>query len=288
MGRRHGLVDFTNPAAREWFAGKVRALLDSGVDAIKTDFGERVPMDVVWHDGSDPHRMHNYYTLPVQPDGVRRGCEAHAGDGEAVLFARSATVGGQQFPVHWGGDCESTYESMAESLRGGLSLGLGGFGFWSHDIGGFEGTPPAGLFKRWVAFGLLSSHSRLHGSSSHRVPWAFGEEAVDVTREFAELKNRLMPYLWAAAVRGAPGRDPGDAGDAAGVPGRPHVRHAGPPVHARARPAGRPGVLRRAATSSSTSGGQWGGCSTDRCDGPGWVRQPHDFDSCRCSCGPAR
>jgi alpha-D-xyloside xylohydrolase len=90
---------------------------------------------------------------------------------------------------------------MAESLRGGLSLGLGGFGFWSHDIGGFEGTPPAGLFKRWVAFGLLSSHSRLHGSSSHRVPWAFGDEAVEVTRAFARLKNSLMPYLWGAAVQ---------------------------------------------------------------------------------------
>ena len=104
------------------------------------------------------------------------------GADDAVLFARSATVGGQRMPVHWGGDNTSTYESMAESLRGGLSLALSGFGFWSHDIGGFEGTPPAGLFKRWVAFGLLSSHSRLHGSSSHRVPWAFGEDAVQVTR----------------------------------------------------------------------------------------------------------
>ena len=106
-----------------------------------------------------------------------------------MLFARSATVGGQQFPVHWGGDCESTYQSMAESLRGGLSLGLGGFGFWSHDIGGFEGTPAAALFKRWTAFGLLSSHSRLHGSESYRVPWAFDEEAVDVTREFARAEE---------------------------------------------------------------------------------------------------
>jgi alpha-D-xyloside xylohydrolase len=110
-------------------------------------------------------------------------------------------VGGQQFPVHWGGDCESTYTAMAESLRAGLSLGLGGFGFWSHDIGGFEGTPSAGLFKRWVAFGLLSSHSRLHGSDSYRVPWAFDDDAVEVTREFAHLKNALMPYLWGAAVQ---------------------------------------------------------------------------------------
>jgi alpha-D-xyloside xylohydrolase len=195
-----GLVDFTNPAAREWFAGKVRGLLESGVDAVKTDFGERIPTDVAWFDGSDPERMHNYYTY-LYNRTVFAAVEAHRGAGEAVLFARSATVGGQRFPVHWGGDCESTYASMAESLRGGLSLGLGGFGFWSHDIGGFEGTPPAGLFKRWVAFGLLSSHSRLHGSSSHRVPWAFGEEAVEVTRAFARLKNSLMPYLWAAAVQ---------------------------------------------------------------------------------------
>jgi alpha-D-xyloside xylohydrolase len=194
-----GLVDFTNPAARDWFAAKVRAVLDSGVDAVKTDFGERIPEDVVWFDGSDPHRMHNYYSY-LYNRTVFETVEAHRGAGEAVLFARSATVGGQRFPVHWGGDCESTYASMAESLRGGLSLGLGGFGFWSHDIGGFEGTPPAALFKRWVAFGLMSSHSRLHGSSSHRVPWAFDEEAVEVTRRFAGLKNSLMPYLWAAAV----------------------------------------------------------------------------------------
>jgi alpha-D-xyloside xylohydrolase len=194
-----GLVDFTNPAARTWFAGKVRTLLDSGIDAIKTDFGERVPTDVVWHDGSDPALMHNYYTL-LYNQTVFDEVRAARGEGEAVLFARSATVGGQQFPVHWGGDCESTYQSMAESLRGGLSLGLAGFGFWSHDIGGFEGTPSAALFKRWTAFGLLSSHSRLHGSESYRVPWVFDDEAVDVTREFAELKNRLMPYLWGCAV----------------------------------------------------------------------------------------
>jgi alpha-D-xyloside xylohydrolase len=193
------MVDFTNPSAREWFAAKVRALLGSGVDAIKTDFGERIPVDVVWHDGSDPALMHNYYSFLYNKAVFDEVVRAR-GEGEAVLFARSATVGGQQFPVHWGGDCESSYQSMAESLRGGLSLGLAGFGFWSHDIGGFEGTPGAALFKRWTAFGLLSSHSRLHGSESYRVPWAFDEEAVDVTREFAELKNRLMPYLWGCAV----------------------------------------------------------------------------------------
>ena len=189
------LVDFTNPAARTWYAGKLKLLLDQGVDAFKTDFGERIPTSGVrWYDGSDPEKMHNYYAQ-LYNQCVFELLEGTRGRGEAVLFARSATAGGQQYPVHWGGDCESTFSAMAESLRGGLSLALSGFGYWSHDIGGFEGTPDPAVFKRWLAFGLLSSHSRLHGSDSYRVPWAFDEEAVEVTRIFTELKLSLMPYL---------------------------------------------------------------------------------------------
>ena len=192
------IVDFTSPAATAWFQDKLRVLLDSGVDAFKTDFGERIPLDVVYADGSDPERMHNWYTQ-LYNRAVFEVLEERRGVGEAVLFARSATVGGQSLPVHWGGDSTSSFASMAETLRGGLSLAMSGFAYWSHDIGGFEGTPDAEVFKRWVAFGMLSSHSRLHGSGSYRVPWAFDEEAVDVTRTFAELKARLMPMLWAAS-----------------------------------------------------------------------------------------
>ncbi|GGZ14633.1 alpha-xylosidase [Streptomyces nitrosporeus] len=193
------LVDFTNPAAAAWYNGKLRLLLDQGVDCFKTDFGERIPTDVVWHDGSDPERMHNYYAQ-IYNRTVFDLLERERGTGEAVLFARSATAGGQQYPVHWGGDCFASFTAMAESLRGGLSLSLSGFGFWSHDIGGFEGTPDPAVFKRWLAFGLLSSHSRLHGNVSYRVPWEFGEEAVDVARKFTLLKHRLMPYLYAVAA----------------------------------------------------------------------------------------
>ncbi|MEP6560291.1 MAG: alpha-xylosidase, partial [Nakamurella sp.] len=192
------LVDFTNPAAAQWFSSHLERLLDQGVDAFKTDFGERIPTDVNWSDGSDPERMHNYYAQ-LYNRTVFDLLERRRGAGEAVLFARSATAGGQQYPVHWGGDCDSTYASMAETLRGGLSLAASGFGYWSHDIGGFEGTPDAGVFKRWLAFGLLSSHSRLHGSGSYRVPWAFDEEAVEVARRFTRLKMSLMPYLAGAA-----------------------------------------------------------------------------------------
>ncbi|HIT90924.1 MAG TPA: alpha-xylosidase [Candidatus Merdenecus merdavium] len=195
-----GLVDFTNPKAAAWYTSKLKELLDMGVDCFKTDFGERIPVDVVYHDGSDPKAMHNYYTQ-LYNKAVFDLLIQERGEGEGVLFARSATAGGQQFPVHWGGDCSATYPSMAESLRGGLSFMMSGFSFWSHDIGGFEMTSTADVYKRWMQFGLLSTHSRLHGSKSYRVPWLFDEESNDVCRTFTKLKLRLMPYLYGMAVQ---------------------------------------------------------------------------------------
>lgn len=197
-----GVVDFTNPEACEWYASKLRRLIRMGVDCFKTDFGERIPTDVVYADGSEPLKMHNYYTF-LYNKVVFDLLEEELGKGEAVLFARSATAGSQQYPVHWGGDCAANYPSMAESLRGGLSLGLSGFGFWSHDIGGFESSSTADVYKRWIAFGLLSSHSRLHGSKSYRVPWLYDEESVDVLRHFTQLKCRMMPYLFSKAIEAA-------------------------------------------------------------------------------------
>lgn len=189
------IVDFTNPEARKWYTGKLETLMDMGVDCFKTDFGERIPVEAVYSDGSDPVKMHNFYTY-IYNKTVFEVIKKKKGEKEAVLFARSATAGGQKFPVHWGGDCWSDYVSMEESLRGGLSLTSSGFGFWSHDIGGFEDKSTPDVYKRWCAFGLLSTHSRLHGSSSYRVPWNYDDEACEVVSFFAKQKAALMPYLY--------------------------------------------------------------------------------------------
>ena len=205
------LVDFTNPEACEWYKSHLERLIDMGVDSFKTDFGERIPVQdefygidalkygIKYYDGSEPKKMHNYYTQ-LYNKVVFELLVEKLGNEQACVFARSATVGGQNFPVHWGGDCLSNYPSMAESLRGGLSLSLCGFGYWSHDIGGFEEGCTADIYKRWTQFGLLSSHSRYHGNVEYKVPWIYDEEAVEVTRKFTKLKMKLMPYLFKYAV----------------------------------------------------------------------------------------
>lgn len=191
------IVDFTNPDAVSWYQGYLKELLRQGVDVFKTDFGERIPIEEVkFFDGSDPKKMHNYYTL-LYNKVVTEAIADVKGKKEALVFARSATVGSQCYPVHWGGDSSSNYSSMAETLRSGLSFGMSGFGYWSHDISGFEATATPDLYRRWTQFGLLSSHSRYHGSTTYKVPWLYGEKSVENTKKYTNLKLKLLPYLMA-------------------------------------------------------------------------------------------
>jgi len=274
-----GIVDFTNPEACKWFAGKLRGLLKMGVDAFKTDFGERIPTDVVYHDGSDPFKMHNYYTY-LYNKTVFDLLREERGENDAIVFARSATTGGQQFPVHWGGDSTATFESMAESLRGGLSLGLSGFGFWSHDIGGFEKTASADVYKRWTAFGLLSSHSRLHGSSSYRVPWNYDEEAVTVLSKFTKLKCSLMPYLYRAAIQAHEKGTPMLRAMALEFPNDPACDYLDLQYMLGDSLLVAPVFSHKGNVNYYIPEGKWTNLLNGRViEGPGWVQETHDFMS---------
>ncbi|MGA2118599.1 MAG: TIM-barrel domain-containing protein [Bryobacteraceae bacterium] len=190
------ILDFSNPAAVAWYQGKLAELLRMGAAAIKVDFGESAPMTGLYASGLTGFYEHNLYPLRYNKAVADITRET---TGENIIWARSAWAGSQRYPIHWGGDGGSTDTGMAATLRGGLSLGLSGFTFWSHDIGGYAGKTPEELYRRWLPFGMLSSHSRSHGMPP-KEPWLFSPAFTEDFRRAAELKYRLMPYVYAQAM----------------------------------------------------------------------------------------
>jgi alpha-D-xyloside xylohydrolase len=189
------VLDFSNPATVKWYQDNLAGLLKMGVGAIKVDFGEAAPLTGIYASGRSGFYEHNLYPLRYNKavaDITYRISGAH------IMWARSAWAGSQRYPLHWGGDAAAMDIGMAATLRGGLSLGLSGFTFWSHDIGGFAAPSPAELYRRWMPFGMLTSHSRCHGIPP-KEPWLIGAAFMDDFRRADELKYKLMPYVYAQA-----------------------------------------------------------------------------------------
>ena len=180
------VIDYSNPAAASWYGAKISKLIEQGVSAIKTDFGDCIPPDAHYLNISG-RKFQNLYSLAYNAAIRKATSSINANTGQ---WARSGTAGSQRYPVHWGGDSQCSWSALQGSLKATLSVGLSGFAFFSHDIGGFIGKPTRELYVRWAQLGLLSSHSRTHGAGDEngREPWFFGDEAVEVFRKFAVLR----------------------------------------------------------------------------------------------------
>lgn len=191
------VIDFSNPKAVKYYQSLLGNLLKLGVGAIKADFGEDAPLHGIYASGRTGFYEHNLYPLRYN-----KAVSEITNDitGENIIWGRSAWAGSQRYPLHWGGDAENTNSAMAATLRGGLSFGLSGFTYWSHDVGGFVETAPRDLYKRWLAFGVLTSHTRCHGQPP-REPWTYDVEFENDFRRAVELKYSLMPYIYAQSKK---------------------------------------------------------------------------------------
>ncbi len=189
------VLDFSNPETVEWYQGKIKGLLDLGVGVIKVDFGEAAPFYGLYASGSTGFYEHNLYPLRYNKAVSDITKEAN---GERIIWARSTWAGSQRYPLHWGGDPANTNTAMAATLRGGLSIGLCGFSFWSHDIGGFVLQTPEDIYRRWTPFGMLTSHVRSHGAPPTE-PWEYGEDFMNAFRKADNMRYMLMPYIYAQA-----------------------------------------------------------------------------------------
>lgn len=191
------VLDFTNPKTVEWYQGHIAHLINEGVSVIKGDFGEAAPFNGLYHNGRTGYYEHNLFPLRYNK-ALWEAVDKNSPDGGGVIWGRSAWAGSQRYPLHWGGDAATNNTGMMGDLRGGLSIGLSGFSFWSHDIGGFVTASPEDIYRRWLPFGFLSSHTRAHGAPPTE-PWLISESFTDAFRDCAEMKYRLMPYVYAQA-----------------------------------------------------------------------------------------
>lgn len=193
------ILDFSNPETVAWYQEKIAGLLEQGVAVIKVDFGEAAPVDGLYHSGRTGFFEHNLYPLRYNKTVAEVTREV---TGESIIWARSAWAGSQRYPLHWGGDAASTDIGMAAELRGGLSFGVSGFSFWSHDFGGFTMATPENLYRRWTAFGAFSSHSRSHGIPPKEA-WEYSDDFLNYFRKTIETRYMLMPYIYAQALHSA-------------------------------------------------------------------------------------
>ncbi len=189
------VLDFTNPDTVDWYQGKLAGLLKQGVSVIKVDFGEAAPLEGIYANGKTGFYEHNLYPLRYNK-AVAEITQKVTGD--TIIWARSTWAGSQRYAVHWGGDPANTDGAMTSSLRAGLSMGVSGFSFWAHDIGGFVKSCPEDLYRRWTPFGMLSSHTRSHGTPPTE-PWEYGEDFMNAFRQADDMRYRLMPYIYAQA-----------------------------------------------------------------------------------------
>ena len=189
------VLDLSNPKTVKWYQEKIANLIKLGVGAIKCDFGEAAPYDGFYYSGRGGLYEHNLYPVRYNK-ALFEAVKANSGEG--VIWARSAWAGSQRYPLHWGGDAATTNTGMLGDLRGGLSFGLSGFSFWSHDMGGFVTASPEDIYRRWLPFGFLSSHTRAHGAPPTE-PWLISESFTKAFRQAAEMKYKLMPYVYAQA-----------------------------------------------------------------------------------------
>ncbi len=209
--------DFTAPEVRAWWGEQYRRLLDVGIAGFWHDmnepaafmaWGERtLPLSTVHAmegRGGDHREAHNLYGLlhvRAAYEGLRRLRPSH----RPFLFSRSGWAGLQRYAWSWTGDTESSWTALRATIATILGLGLSGIPGSGPDIGGFAGAPDAELYVRWLQMAaflpLFRTHSRL--DAPPREPWAFGESALEIVREFLRLRYRLLPYLYTAVWQSA-------------------------------------------------------------------------------------
>jgi alpha-D-xyloside xylohydrolase len=221
--RTGGLIDSTNPEAREWFWGKIRDNIASkGFDWFWLDETEPdlVPEGYFWSIGSGD-RYRNVFPL-VHTQGVAEGSRRDRPDKRNLILSRAAYIGAQRNgALFWSSDIHPTWDALERQVPTGLNFTASGLAYWGNDIGGWQWLPQTTtatkaplldpsdardvvgqnndypeLFARWFQYGTFTPTLRVHGMRKDTEVWSFGKQAEAVVAKYLKLRYALMPYLY--------------------------------------------------------------------------------------------
>jgi len=211
--------DFTNPAARKWWAGLFNGLMDVGVDGIWNDMNEPAvfetgsfPRDVRHDYDGHPcsHRKaHNVYGMQMAR-ATNEGQKQFSGNKRAFTITRSAYAGVQRFSSVWTGDNMATWEHLKIANVQCQRLSVSGISFTGSDVGGFIESPSGELYTRWIQLATFHPFFRTHSSGDHgdKEPWIFEDKYLNIVRRFIEFRYELLPYIYSVFHRHSKHGDP--------------------------------------------------------------------------------
>lgn len=210
--------DFTGPKGRNWWKEQVKSFTAAGVDGLWNDmneiatWGQNMPDNVLFdfEGRTATHRQaHNVYGLAMVQASYE-GARASMQGRRPFLLTRAGYAGLQRYTAIWTGDNRAEDDHMLLGVRLMNSLGLSGVAFSGMDIGGFTGNGSPALYARWIQLGAFLPYCRSHTgiNTKSAEPWAFGEEVLEIARNYINLRYRLLPYLYSgfheASVSGMP------------------------------------------------------------------------------------
>lgn len=199
--------DFSSSKGRDWWRREVRTFADAGVAGLWNDmneiatWGQRMPNNVLFDfDGAlTTHKQaHNVYGMEM----VRASYEGmkEATGKRPFMLTRAGFAGLQRYSAIWTGDNHADEDHMLLGVRLLNSLGVSGVPFAGMDNGGFTGYPTQSLYARWMQVGAFTPYFRNHAANDTKSaePWTFGTDVLDISRDYINLRYRLMPYLYSA------------------------------------------------------------------------------------------
>ena len=184
------IVNFFDPAAtRWWWEHAVMPKVRQGATFLKTDEGSVYPGDT----------LHNLFPI-VYAKAAYEGFQTTLAR-RGYNLTREGYAGVQRYPYIWAGDWPSRWTFFAPVMRGGLSLALSGVSAWGHNAGGFEEVATEELYLRWTPFAFFNPVAHFLGMEhpQYKEPWRYGQKALATFRRYAQLRQRLLPYIYSAA-----------------------------------------------------------------------------------------